>query len=98
MAIMMYQMSRDAVRRVPFIGSPADSILMRNSQLCVAAAILVIAAVLAAIPAASADAQGSGGLVYETSDDGTASVAGYTGDPCPPTSPRPSPWTVRSTA
>lgn len=54
---------------------------MRNSQLCVAAAILVIAAVLAAIPAASADAQGSGGLVYETSDDGTASVVGYTGDP-----------------
>ena len=53
---------------------------MRNIQLCVAAAILVIVAVLA-IPAASADAQGSGGLVYETSDDGTASVVGYTGDP-----------------
>ena len=54
---------------------------MRNSQLCVAAAIIVIAVALAAVPAALAETQGSGGLVYETSDDGTASVVGYTGDP-----------------
>ena len=54
---------------------------MKHSELCVAAAIIVIAVSLAAVPAALAETQGSGGLVYETSDDGTASVVGYTGDP-----------------